>query len=268
MTTVESTPRILLVAAGVALVCSLMVSTAVELLRPRQLAYKAIDRTRIIVKAAGLVSAAELLSDRETVSRFQELDVRVVDLTTGRFTDAVDALSYDHRTAAQDPELSTPIEPARDLAGLGRRARYALVYLLADGQSIRRIVVPVHGQGMWSTIYGYIALESDLTTIADVVFFEHGETAGIGDQIESPQWQASWRGKQIYDQTGKPAIAAATAVSGRVAERHRVDAIAGATVTVDGVMNTVRYWFGEDGFGPFLIQWHPAQTQATPVPEE
>jgi Na+-transporting NADH:ubiquinone oxidoreductase subunit C len=268
MTTAEGTPRILLVALGVALVCSLMVSTAVELLRPVQLAFKAIDRNRVIVKAAGLVSTKEHLSDREIVDRFQELEVRVVDLAAGRFTDAVDALSYDQRAAAQDPQLSAPIEPSQDLAGLGHRARYALVYLLMDGQSIRRLVVPVHGQGMWSTIYGYVALEGDLTTVADIVFFEHGETAGIGDQIEGPRWRGSWQGKQIYDQTGQPALAASSAASGSAPEHHRVDAIAGATVTVDGVMNTVRYWFGGDGFGPFLRQLRPAQAQAAQMPEE
>lgn len=263
MISAESTPQTLLVALGVVLVCSVMVSSTVELLRPVQLAYKQIDRNRVLVKVAGLVAAGEQLSDREIVDRFRELEVLTVDLTAGRFTTAVDALRFDQRAAAEDPILSVAIEPARDLAGLGRRARYAPVYVLRDRTSIRRITLPVHGRGMWSVIYGYVTLDSDLTTVIDIVFFEHGETPGIGDQIESTAWRASWRGKQLYDDDGALAIRAALALPRNGAERNRVDAIAGATLTVNGAVNAVRYWLGTDGFGPFLKHLRTARAQGS-----
>ena len=268
MRAAESTPQTLLVALGVVLFCSVMVSTTVELLRPVQLAYKQIDRNRVVVKVTGLASAGEELSDREIVDRFRELEVRAVDLADGRFTNAVDPLTYDQRAAVEHPELSVAIESSKDIAGLGRRARYALVYVLSDGQSVRRITLPVHGRGMWSTIYGYITLDGDMTTVTDIMFFEHGETPGIGDQIESPAWRASWLGKLIYDDNGKPAIAAAPAPAAGPAERHRVDAIAGATLTVNGAMNAVLYWLGEDGFGPFLKQLRSTHAQAAHLSRE
>ena len=245
----EETPvRTLLVATGIALGCAIMVSTAVYFLRPMQLAYANLERNRTIVEAAGLAPRDSGLSDRAVVSRFVELQVRVVDLETGQFTEDVDAQLYDQRAASNDPTMSVAIPESLDLAGLGRRARYAPVYLATEGGRIDRIVLPIHGQGMWSTIYGYLALQSDLNTVADVRIIEHGETAGIGDRIQDPAWQAEWVGTRIHDDAGELRFQ----VMRNADPSFGVDVISGATVTAEAVGNMVRYWLGEHGYGPLL----------------
>ena len=244
----ETLVRTLSVATGIALACALMVSTAVYFLRPMQLAYADLERNRIIVEAAGLAPRDSGLSDRTVVGRFVDLQVRVVDLETGQFTEDVDAQLYDQRTASADPEMSVAIPEPLDLAGLGRRARYAPVYLVTDGGRIDRIVLPIHGQGMWSTLYGYLTLQSDFNTVAGIRIFEHGETAGIGDRIQDPAWQGEWVGRRLYDEAG--------ALRFRVVRNanppFEVDVISGATVTAEAVGNLVRYWLGEHGYGPLL----------------
>jgi len=119
---------------------------------------------------------------------------------------------------------------------------------------VLRIILPVYGQGMWSTIYGFLALENDLNSIADITFYEHGETPGIGDQILRPDWQARWRGRKLFDEQNQ--LRFRIVRGGINAESpnatYEVDGLAGATVTVNGVMNLVRYWFGPHGFAPFL----------------
>ncbi len=53
-------------------------------------------------------------------------------------------------------------------------------------------------------MYGYIALETDATTIIGLRFYDHGETPGLGGEIDDPEWQRLWRGKKIYDDSGEP----------------------------------------------------------------
>ncbi len=141
-----------------------------------------------------------------------------------------------------------------DVARLGRRSRFASVYLVWDKVQLKRILLPVHGQGMWSTIYGYIALEADLNTIAAVTFYEQTETPGLGTQIMLPEWQSKWQGRRLWDENGELRfrIATGNAAPEPAIARYEVDALSGATVTAGGVTNLVHYWFGAHGFQPFL----------------
>jgi len=246
----ENLGRTLSVAIGVALGCALIVSTAVVLLRPMQLAYADLEQNRIVVETAGLASAGSELSDRAVVALFVDLQIRIVDLESNQFTEDVDPQLYDQRAASSDPDLSIAIPDQLDLAGLGRRARYVPVYLLMDGERIDRIVLPISGQGMWSTIYGYLSLESDLNTIAGIRIYEHGETAGIGDRIEDPDWQNEWIGRRLYDDAGELRFRVVRAAS----PPFEVDSISGASVTAEGVGNLVRYWLGEHGYAPLLAR--------------
>ena len=67
---------------------------------------------------------------------------------------------------------------------------------------IERLTVPIRAQGMWSTIYGYLGLASDLNTVVGVSFYEHGETPGIGGRIAEPN---RWRGadRRVTAQRGQ-----------------------------------------------------------------
>ncbi len=219
-------------AAGVALVCSLMVATTVHWLRPIQAAYGAVEYNRVILQAAGLLEPGTEIDDSEVVNRFLELDTRIVDLQTARYTNAVDPLTYDYRTAAN----------------LEDQPRFMPVYILKIGNQIDRIVLPVYGSGMWSTIYGSVTLMDDLRTIANVLFYEHGETPGIGDRIENPAWLAQWRGKQIFADSG----ALCLEIGGNDDDVCHVDGITGATVTVSAIETMLREWLGPDGYGPYL----------------
>ncbi len=247
----ESPQKALLVVFAVALVCSLLVSTAAITLKPIQLRNQLVERSRNIIALTGLVPAGTALSNDEILEAVEQLDIRVVDLETGEFDSTIDPVEFDERAAAQDPELSIPIPPNLDSAGLGRRSRFAIVYLVWDDDRLNRVILPIYGQGMWSTLYGYIALESDLNTIAAVSFYEQAETAGLGDQIMRPDWQARWQGKQIYDSMGALRFRVS---GGSVPEslRNQVDALTGATVTSDAVTALIAYWFGPHGYTSLL----------------
>ncbi|NIW24179.1 MAG: NADH:ubiquinone reductase (Na(+)-transporting) subunit C [Gammaproteobacteria bacterium] len=247
----ESVARTLGIAAGVAVFCSLLVSLAVLWLRPIQLAYASIERNRAVVQAAGLIERGAKLDAREIVDRFLDLEVRIVDLDTGAFSGDVSPTTYDFRIAMNDPDQTRPIPDELDIASLGRRPIYLPVYVLRSDSEIEQIVLPIYGQGMWATIHGFISIGADFATVEGVAFYEHGETPGIGDRFLEPDWLAQWQGQRVYDDSQRLVFRiGADDVSPVVTDT--IDAITGATITVSAIERLVRYWLGDDGFGPFL----------------
>ncbi len=244
----------LMIVVFVALVCSVLVSVSTVGLRPIQERIALIERSRNIVALAGLVDSGESMSGEEVLAALQQMDVRVVDIDTGEFVDGIDPEEFQPRSAASDPELGTAIPADLDLAGLGRRSRYEIIYLAYDGAAIKRVVLPIVGQGMWSTLYGYIALESDFSTIAAATFYEQAETAGIGDRIADPEWLANWEGRAIYAADGsyRFRIASGPVDPDSAAAAHQVDGISGASVTAGAVSRLVQYWFGSHGYAALL----------------
>ena len=106
-------------------------------------------------------------------------------------------------------------------------------------------------KGLWGTLYGYLALKSDLETIQGITFYQHKETPGLGGEVDNPRWKAQWDGVQLYDEDGEPA---AMVFKGPAPSDNQfaVDGLSGATITSRGVTNLVRFWASEDGYGPFL----------------
>lgn len=230
-------------------VCSVLVSSAAVVLRPTQNINKALDKKRNILTAAQLYEVGIDID-----AAYKNIEARVVDMSTGAYVDDVDPATYDARKAAADPATSQETSEL-DRAGVKRRAKHASVYLVHKGDRIDKIILPVHGYGLWSTLYGFLALDaSDLKTIKGLVYYEHAETPGLGGEVDNPTWKALWNGKQAFDENGKIVI---EVVKGRVdpaskGAQHKVDGLSGATITSRGVHHMLRYWLSVDGYGPFL----------------
>ena len=241
--------RSLAVLATVALVCSILVSVSTTTLRPIKERNEALQRYRNVVSLTGLVESGA--DDDAIFDAVAQLDARVVDLSTGAFAPEIDPDTVNARTAATDPDRSKAIPADADLARLGRRANHVVIYLVWKENDLDRIIFPINGQGMWSTLFGFIALEGDLDTIAAVTFYEQAETAGLGDQIESPAWQAQWQGRRMFGDTGTVRFQVASG-SASASSAHQVDGLTGATLTGNSVTSLIQFWFGPAGFGPFL----------------
>lgn len=249
MSSHDSIRKIVTVAFSLCIVCSVVVSTAAVLLKPAQEANRDLDRKRNILQAAGM------LEDGKTVEElFLGIEPRFVDLRTGLFTEDVPA-GYNQQKASKNPQLSTNLDQKEDRAGIGRQAHYVEVYLVEsqDDGGLDKIILPVHGYGLWSTLYGFVALEADADTIAGLGFYEHGETPGLGGEVDNPRWKAQWPGKKVY-RDGEAAIALAkgSVDPSSPDAQWRVDGLSGATLTSRGVTDLVQFWLGERGFKPFL----------------
>jgi Na+-transporting NADH:ubiquinone oxidoreductase subunit C len=249
----DSPLRALLTVLVTAVVCSGFVSASVVLLRPIQLNNKLLERSGNILQLTGLLPGGEV-EDTQLLDLFKGLDARVVDVDAASLDSEFDPYTFDERKAAIDPELSAAIPPGEDLATLGRRSRYKTVYLVWKDGELDRVVLPINGNGMWSMIYGYVALEADFNTIAGVLFYEQNETPGLGDQIAKPHWQGKWVGKRLYDEQGEMLfrIAEGPVAEGASGAEYQVDALTGATVTANAVSALMQYWFGPNGYGPLL----------------
>ncbi len=244
--------RIFYIALAVALTCSAVVTISTIVLRPVQQA------NRLNYMHLNILKVADLLRQDVAVGQqLQQLETRLVELESGRFHQVEQPESYDLRKAEKDPKQSIALSPTQDIAGIKRRANYAPVYLLRDDNgAVNRIILPIHGYGLWSTLYGFIALQGDTETVMGVRFYEHAETPGLGGEVDSARWLRQWRGKKIFDAGGRPKI---QLVKGGVDHTdpgtiHQVDALSGATLTNRGVENLLKFWLGEHGFGPFLAR--------------
>jgi len=129
------------------------------------------------------------------------------------------------------------------------------VYEVREDGRLDMVVLPVEGKGLWSTLYGFLALDADTTTIRGLAFYQHGETPGLGGEVENPKWTALWVGRKAYDERWRPAIEVVKGQAGAPAEDpHRVDGLSGATITSNGVSRLIERWLGDEGYGPYLAE--------------
>jgi Na+-transporting NADH:ubiquinone oxidoreductase subunit C len=237
----DNTLRIIGVAFCVSLACSVLVSVAAIGLKEQQEQNKASEKKRNILQIARLYDPARPLDEQ-----FSRVKTRSVDLETADF--APDAPPGGMK---QPPYL---IPADKDRAGIKSRPRFMEVYTVEEGGRLTQLILPVYGKGLWSTMYGFIALGADLSTVTGFGFYEHGETPGLGGEVDNPAWKGKWPGKEVYDQSGRLRI---EVVKGGVDPkspdaRHKVDGLSGATLTSRGVSNLLAYWLGENGYQPFL----------------
>ncbi|MBN2216426.1 MAG: Na(+)-translocating NADH-quinone reductase subunit C [Pirellulales bacterium] len=247
--------KTLAVSVGVCVVCSILVATSAVGLRERQMINERNDVNQNILAAAGF-SADELDGNPRKIDRlFKEMiERKVVDLDTGEILADVDPDSIDDAQAARNSKQSKAISGGEDIAGIKRRPNRRLVYLFRQDGQLKRIILPVYGKGLWSTLYGFLALAPDGQTIESLSFYKHAETPGLGGEIDNPRWKAQWVGKKPFDENGEPVIAVikgSVDPDGPNASRQ-IDGISGATLTGRGVMNLVRYWLSDEGYGPAL----------------
>lgn len=252
----DSVKRIMIVTLGVCTVCSILVSTAAVSLHAIQE-----ENKRLAVVKNSLI-AGGLLREGEDIRVIYRKNVRplLIELSTGtivpesRYNDILKIEQFDIKEAANHPEYGRKIPPDKDIAGIKTMPKYMPVYLLHEGEKKGGVIFRIYGKGLWSTMYGFLALESDMKTVKGMTFYEHGETPGLGGEIENPRWLRSWKGKEVFDDAGNVRF---HVIKGQVDRtrpeaKYQVDGISGATLTARGVDNLVQFWMGDDGYGPFL----------------
>lgn len=234
---------------------SVLVSAVAVSLRDRQLENQRIDRIRNVLGVAGLMQRGESLSREVLLERFEQgLEARIVEIESGRYQEGMNALDFDQRRAAKDPSRSRPVPG--NLAKVRRVPNNALVYLIKEGERVSGVVIPIEGYGLWSTLYGYLALDRDGRRVRGITFYDHKETPGLGGEVDNPGWKALWPDRLAYNDRLEPALRVRKGRAGPPErDPYQVDGLSGATITSSGVSNMLAFWLGPRGFGPFLSEF-------------
>ncbi|WP_375753045.1 Na(+)-translocating NADH-quinone reductase subunit C [Vibrio sp. HN007] len=244
----DSIKKTLFVVIAVSLVCSVVVSAAAVFLRDKQQANAVLDKQKNIVAVAGLEGKEGSIP--ELYAEF--IEPKLVDFNTGEFIDG-DAAAYNQRAAAKDPAQSIKLTAEQDAGKILRRANQGVVYLVKEGGDVSKVILPMHGNGLWSMMYAFVAIETDGNTVSGITYYEQGETPGLGGEIENPNWRGQFVGKKLFDENNKPALKIVKG-GAKQGDIHGVDGLSGATLTANGVQGTFDFWLGDDGFGPFLAK--------------
>ncbi len=270
----DSFEKTLAVALALCLAGAVLVSGSAVALKSLQEANKARDEKVNILDVAGLMP-----DDGNIDAAFAKIEPKIVELASGNYDETIDPNTFDQRKATKDPALSVMIPPEEDIANIKRKSKYAKIYLVKEGGTIKGIILPVNGYGLWSTMYGFMALEGDGETVMGFNLYDQAETPGLGGEVVNPKWKALWKGKKVYNLSTKDVQESNLSEKGQSVEmgevalglvkgsvdpskpgsEYQVDALAGATLTSRGVSNLVRYWMGKDGFGPYLAKIRSAR---------
>jgi Na+-transporting NADH:ubiquinone oxidoreductase subunit C len=239
----------------VCLVCAALVSVAAISLKPLQQANKLLDKQTKILEASGLLEKA----GTDIVGTYNKYVVaKMIDLDSGKIIEGNTDI-FDERADARDAAKSSKL--TNDTAGINRRANRAVVYLVNNEQGqLNTLVLPIVGSGLWDLMYGYIGLAPDLNTVRSLIYSDLKETPGLGAEVLNPKWKALWPGKQIYNESGEVAIKVIKG-GAKTGDVHGVDALSGATLTSNGVQNTLHFWLGEQGYGPFITKFRSVASE-------
>ena len=230
----DSVGGTILVVLLLSLVCSIIVAGSAVALKPAQEEQKQLDKQKNILNVAGLLQ--ENSNVKEVYAKF--IEPRFVDLDSGEYALTEDATP-----------LAIPAD--QDKARIRTRAKTVEVFLVKNEQGeVTQVILPIYGTGLWSVMYGLVSVQPDGTTINGITYYQHGETPGLGGEIENPNWQKLFKGKKLFNDQHQPII---HIVKGQApADDHSIDGLSGATLTANGVQGTFDYWFSQNGFGKYL----------------
>lgn len=220
-------------------------------------AYIIFYSTVMVVIVAILLSLASLsLQQRQYDNELGEKKSNILQslgMPDGDFDAMVKAYVVDadgNRTERPAAEVFDMMKTNKDL-----RADYEhktlILFEAADG----RVVIPLVGKGLWDDIWGYIALEKDMSTVSGIVMSHKGETPGLGAEIATPAHQSKYKGKKLFENDDFVSITLRK--GGAKDPAHEVDAITGGTKTSEGVTNMLR-----DNLSEYLPFFKKSQTAA------
>ena len=193
-------------------------------------AYIVLYSTVMVVIVATLLALAALgLQKRQYENELNEKKQAILaslSASDQRYDEFIDAYVVDKNGARIDGEDVFAL--LNDLPGAYAAGKFP-VFEARDG----RVVVPVTGMGLWGPIWGYVALEKDMNTVAGVIMAHKGETPGLGAEISTAKYQANFVGKTIFE--GDKFVSVTLRKGGAKDPAHEVDAISGGTKTSDGV---------------------------------
>ncbi|MBO7276550.1 MAG: NADH:ubiquinone reductase (Na(+)-transporting) subunit C [Bacteroidales bacterium] len=221
----ESNSYIFMYSTILVVVAAAVLAVAAVGLKPFQKKNQEIEKMQQLLTSAGI---------ENDVKNAEELykNCFVKELAVNKKGEVVSVYENGQQTEGEVRPFN--IELSKELAK-GEQAQFPIFVCKQEGKTI--YVVPVHGKGLYDAIWGNIAIEEDLNTVAGALFDHKGETPGLGAEITNPNFPAQFKGKQIFE---NDEVKLAVVKGKKTAENFQVDAVTGATNTSNGVSNMLK----------------------------
>ena len=202
-----------------AIIVSLILSVASTQLKPFQDTNIEVDKKRNVLKSLGL--DVSVLTPENILSEYKARISEVIIDMKGNY---IDSFSYSDLVFTENMISGESIYTFQG-------QNYLPIFKSSLPESI---IIPISGKGLWSTLFGYFALDTDFNTVKGITFYQHGETAGLGGEVDKKWFQDNFAGKKIKDNEGN--LVSIHVVKGKSGDdMHSVDGISGATITSRGV---------------------------------
>lgn len=221
----ESSAYTIIYAAVMVIIVALGLAFTHQVLIERQTANENIDKMQQILRSLNINASVG-----ETQDKYAELvqDAYLID-SEGKKVEGTEG------TTPDDLAFSTE---------LGDPAAAGIPVYEAEVDGSTKYVIPMSGAGLWGSIWGYLAIEGDGSTVYGAEFDHAGETPGLGAEIADISFKKQFQGKELF-RDGEFRSIAVVKPGRTVANRDYVDGISGGTITSQGVDNMLLQSVGE-----------------------
>jgi Na+-transporting NADH:ubiquinone oxidoreductase subunit C len=225
----QSNTYIIVFSAILTVVLGLLLSGTSQVLGPLQQEAIALDKKKQILGAVIDSKEVDAMSPDQIKAFYEKrISATVVDINGKELTDI----------------SAEKVEVAKVYKKPAQERQYPVYVFHTEGNpsQVESYIFPLYGAGLWDAIWGYLALETDMNTIAGITLAHAGETPGLGARITDGGIQARYIGKKIFSDSGELVAVQMQKGEGKdyTSDAHKVDGMSGATITANGVNNMLK----------------------------
>ena len=231
----DSNGYTLLFAIGMVLVVGALLAFTASSLRPMIDANKRIEKQQNILYAMGVndndESSAVFVAKDKVAGEFSKYIKKQLVIEGDNTTEDAEAYLID-------------VKKQQTAAKAGNVRKLPLFVGEKDGKMF--YIAPIRGKGLWDAIWAYVAMDKNM--VVQGAFFDHkGETPGLGANIKQRYFMDDFIGEDLMNNGSFKGITVSKSNNDPKNEDkndNEVDAIAGATITGDGVAAMIKSELG------------------------
>ncbi len=134
------------------------------------------------------------------------------------------------------------IDLKKQIAAIKKGETAELPLFIGEKEGKKYYIIPMYGKGLWDAIWGFIALNENM--VIQGVYFDHkAETPGLGANIKQRYFMDDFAGESVLNNNQFKGIAVAKGNNdpvNKIKDDNEVDALAGATITGNGVSAMIK----------------------------
>ena len=213
----------------VSFVSSLLLAIIYSSVKPMVDTNIILDKKQSILKSIGVDTS--LLSNNEIEIKYKNHIIELVVDNNGNIVKNIDLSDIEWKENKSSGQTNYFVKSEGELL----INKYLPIY---QSKNPNGYIIPISGKGLWSTLKGYFAVSEDKSSTLGIVFYAHGETPGLGAEIDKAWFQNQFKidqKKKIFDEDRNLKSIKVNKQKNTLGKPYEVDGITGATVTSDGV---------------------------------